>query len=127
MQTNQPNFWSIITSRIFFTIALIATVALVFGIIKSAIRKAEVSKQIQGLRSDIRSLESRNEQLARLIDYFKTDEFKEREARLRLGLQKPGEQVTIIPGVEDNKNEPAPVNIQENRPNWRKWFDYFFN
>ena len=61
-----------------------------FGIIKSAIRKAEVSKQIQGLRSDIRSLESRNEQLARLIDYFKTDEFKEREARLRLGLQKPG-------------------------------------
>jgi cell division protein FtsB len=120
-------FWSIVTSRIFFIIAGLALLGVSTGIVKSVVRRVEVEREISALKNDIKSLEGKNEDLAKLINYFQTPEFKEREARLRLGLQKPGENVVVIPGLEENgsgaTNTPTePIFV----PNWKKWVNYFF-
>lgn len=120
-------FWSIVTSRIFFIIAGLALLGVSTGIVKSVVRRVEVEREISALKNDIRSLEGKNEDLARLINYFQTPEFKEREARLRLGLQKPGENVVVIPRLGENgpgaTNTPTePIFV----PNWKKWVNYFF-
>lgn len=120
-------FWSIVTSRIFFIIAGLALLGVSTGIVKSVVRRVEVEREISALKNDIKSLEGKNEDLAKLINYFQTPEFKEREARLRLGLQKPGENVVVIPGLGENgpgaANTPTePIFV----PNWKKWVNYFF-
>jgi cell division protein FtsB len=120
-------FWSIVTSRIFFIIAGLALLGVSTGIVKSVVRRVEVEREISALKNDIKSLEGKNEDLAKLINYFQTPEFKEREARLRLGLQKPGENVVVIPGL--GENGPGVTNTSTESifvPNWKKWVNYFF-
>jgi len=127
---NSHTFWSIITSRIFLVITTLALVAVGVGIFKGAARRIEVQKEINALQKDIGALESKNDDLTKLLKYFGTAEFKEREARLRLGLQKPGENVVVIPGLEDSVDKPSGGVANQNditTPNWRRWLDYFFS
>jgi cell division protein FtsB len=125
--SSPTKFWSIITSRIFFIIASLAFLGVSIGIVKSVVRRVEVEREISALRTDIKSLEGKNEDLAKLINYFQTPEFKEREARLRLGLQKPGENVVVIPGLEESAiNSTNTSNDSVFVPNWKKWVNYFF-
>ncbi|HEX3082264.1 MAG TPA: hypothetical protein VHQ86_03350, partial [Candidatus Saccharimonadia bacterium] len=65
------------------------------------------------------------DQLSYDIQYFGTDAFRDREARSKLGLQLPGENVVIIPhastapapGASTTKAAPKKSNLQQ-------WFDF---
>ncbi len=117
-------FWSIATSRLFFTVALGALVAVSAGIINVAIRRNEIEREVETLKTELQQSESSNDELRRLIEYFSTPEYREREARLRLGLQKPGENVVVVPGVGEGA---AMLSTPESSlPNWQQWYNYFF-
>lgn len=119
-------FWSFITKRTFLIISAIAVLLITYGIVKSLTRRHELEIEITKLKADIDNYQAKNQELNRLIEYFNTNEFKEREARLRLGLQKPGETVVVIPELKsDVKNETADSN-SATEPNWQKWLNYFF-
>lgn len=118
-------FWAVITSRIFLGVAVLALGAIGYGLGKSIVRRVEIEHEVASLQHDINQLQSKNDELQRLINYFSTPEYKEREARLRLGLQKPGENVVIIPGLEGSAGGEAAAQPVE-LPNWRRWFNYFF-
>ncbi len=121
----QHTFWSVVTSRVFFVLALLALVGIGVGVGKSMLRRWEVEHEIGALQTDIHALQGKNEELSRLINYFQTPEFKEREDRLRLGLQKPGEQVVVIPGLGQGSTTTADT-PGSSEPNWRQWLRYFF-
>ncbi|MBU1039228.1 septum formation initiator family protein [Patescibacteria group bacterium] len=122
------DFWSIVTSRIFLLVALVAIVIIGVGITKSLLRRAELQKEINQLESDTAVLENKNSELGKLIDYLATEEFKEREARLRLGLQKPGETVVVIPSLTNTNSQTNLTNQQSTAElsNWQRWLNYFF-
>lgn len=126
--SQQSRFIAIISSRLFFVVALCAILLIVYGITRGVMRRVEVENQISALKNDIHSLETKNEELSRLITYFQTPEFKEREARLRLGLQKQGENVVVIPDLaQGNTNTSDSAVPQEQLPNWKLWLNYFFH
>ena len=126
--TKRYDFWSIVTSRLFLLIAVLAIVGIGLGITKGMLRRAELQKEISKLENDISTLQSKNNELSKLIDYLATEEFKDREARLRLGLQKPGETVVVIPNLTAG-NEIVGLGTSESlipTSNWQRWLDYFF-
>jgi len=60
-----------------------------------------------------------------MIKYLRSDEYVEREAREKLGMQKQGEQLVIVP---ENMNNLSVAGDQDmnNKKNWQLWLEYFF-
>ena len=90
-----------------------------------------MDSQISQLQGQIDTLQSRNGQLNGLIDYFKTNDFVEQEARTKLNLRKPGEQIIIVPesaSAKLNNQFALPKGFQiTSGANPQKWLAYFFN
>lgn len=85
-----------------------------------------LNRHIETLRGEISLLEAQQEQLNYNISYYKTDSFKDREARAKLGLQLPGEGVLILPnphqsGAASPTNGTNPV---QHRSNFGQWLDF---
>lgn len=118
--------WAVVTSRLFLIIALIAISIVGVALLKGWRRSQELAKEVESLHSKISIYEQKNQEMDDLINYFQTDDFAEREARLRLNLKLPGEQVAILPGtggVDDSSLETS-QSLYNN--NWQKWWNYFF-
>ncbi len=96
------------------------------NIIKITSKRYKIKKEIDMLENEINDLNKQNNELTELIEYLNTLSFKEKEARLKLGLQKEGEKTVIITSpyselkTEEEKKDLTPANIF-------KWLDYFFN
>ncbi len=109
----------------------IAYVALSVG--RSVIKNYQINQRIQSLEEQIAELKQEKSYLANLIEYYKTDTFKELRSREELGYQKPDEHVLSVP-VESGdvplgaKNFVANMTNENDRPipNYQKWYYYFF-
>lgn len=85
----------------------------------------DLEKQIETLRQKISVLQAQKDELSYNISYYQTDSFKERQARTRLGLQQPGENVVILPSPIPSATTAAdPNKAKNNRSNLRKWLDF---
>jgi len=65
------------------------------------------------------------------ISYFKTDEYKERLAREKLGLQAPGEQVVIVGRGDIAQGRATALDGQADirlpqRSHLEEWLDFLF-
>ena len=95
-------------------------------------RRYQIQKEIDDLKVQAEKKERENQKLLGMIEYFKTQDFQEKEAKEKLSVQKEGEKVLLVSG--DRKNEPVGEEEvstgkppqQDNRTNLRKWWDYFF-
>ncbi len=85
----------------------------------------DLEKQIDTLRQKISVLQAQKDELSYNISYYKTDSFKERQARTRLGLQQPGENVVILPSPGPATTSVAdPNKAKTKRSNLRQWLDF---
>lgn len=89
------------------------------------IRKA---RRLDILKAEVAQLEQKREELEATAEYYKTDDFIEKEARDKLNMVKPGEKIVII---TDDKSQGGEVatdqeTIEEQIPNWEKWRRLFF-
>jgi cell division protein FtsL len=113
-----------------------AIVMISLALTQETYRRYQIQKEIDDLKTQAEKKERDNEQLKGVIEYFKTDDFQEREAKEKLSVQKEGEKVLLVkgdrPGENSNNNSgqtgvvsnsPEP---KDNRTNLRKWWDYFF-
>ena len=85
-----------------------------------------LSRQIETENGQINLLKAQQDQLRYNISYYKTESFKDREARAKLGLQLPGEGVLILPSPHTSgdakagvTSEPAPV-----KSNIGQWMEF---
>ena len=86
-----------------------------------------IEQEISTLKDEIAALGQGNKEILDLISYFKTPEFKERQARSLLSLQKPGEFAVALPPREDVNLDGGPNEEKpEGSSNLLKWWDYFF-
>lgn len=118
-------------------------------LVRSVWQNITLKQSIQKLNEQIATLEDNKSNLNNLLIYYRSDSFKELEARKKLGMKKPGEKVVILPIEPSETNSPAvageqtatpsnfPEEVQKEQktissnkeenplPNWRLWWDYF--
>lgn len=117
-------------SGIFLALGLIISVFIFSGFLKITWQKTEIQREIDKLKTEAGKLEADNKYFSDILDYVGSESFKEREMRLKLNLQKEGEKVIII-SDESEKIKAEQGTAKENadtavKPNYKKWWDYFF-
>lgn len=115
-------------------VVVMGTITIFFAvsIVRELLQGHQVGRQVKSLKTELSKQQLRQEQLQTMIDYLSSPTFQEREARLQLGLKKPGERVVVVPPETDNTNNNingqvatvAGDNARPTAPN--RWWDYFF-
>lgn len=119
-------------SKFLTVIAFLIVIYAIFGLSRTIWQSYKIKKQMKSLEKEIEYLQAENTKLSNLIDYYKTETYKEKEARRLLGYQKPGEKVVIIPEIEEKIQEDKKQNGQnqevkkDSKNNYQKWWDFFF-
>jgi len=83
----------------------------------------ELDRRIDDLENQIEKTEELSAQLEKNADYYKSDEYKEEQARIKLNYKKPGEEVILIYESSEEGDKPEKV---IDLPNWKKWLEYLF-
>lgn len=121
-------------SRGFVVILLVVVVFLSVSVAQETVRRLQTKYEIEKLEADVARLEKRNTEIKDVIALLSTSTSQEKEARVKLGKQAPGEQVVIIPGTSEKKDiilpdsdiiEYIPTNTYESNPT--KWKRYFID
>lgn len=140
-EKTKKSFWQrILYSQLVIIIGIIIIVLFSVGISKKMYRQHQINNEIAELKKETEKLEKNNQELYSLIDYLKSNDFLESEARTKLGLMKDGEKVSVISDNIKTVVEPEPLN-DKNRAkdgeglkkeqivpasNPQKWLSYFF-
>jgi len=119
-----------------FNLALIIFLSVILG--REFVRGQEIERQISALQAEAQALAVRNVEISELRTAFQSESFIEREARLKLGLKKPGEELAVVQaksaalvfGESTGENNPLTVLAPEALApvaNPTKWWYYFFD
>lgn len=128
----------ILRSKIATIVLVILITVSVFHSIRILYITYETESQIAKLRSQIEDHKKQQEKLLNLQKFLQSDFFAEREARIKLGMKKPGEFVAVLPPIEkSNANEEsfnssdtkdsADQQIRTSIKNSTHWWNYFFS
>jgi len=117
---------------------LIIFLGISFG--REIIRNHSIGSEIAHLQQQADSLVAQNIEISELKTAIQTESYIEREARLKLGMKKPGETVYIIQQeqdpsqtqITDNPNDPLGLVLTDSEEtmavaNPTKWWYYFFD
>ena len=131
-QAHHKNFIKkLLSSKVFLFFIVLALIGLVISLGQESYRKYQLTKEINGLKSEIERLEGKNQQLADLMEYFQEGSYLEKEARLKLNLKKPGEKVVVISQptvaeVDERIVAETEKEVSHETTNFWKWWEYFF-
>ena len=116
-------------SQIFFTlIALTLLVMMLIPVYKNWQERKAIDQEISEIQKEIEQYENSNQELRQMLNYLESEESLEAQARLNLGLKKPGEEVVVIKkDIEDKEGVNKINNKKEDLSNSQLWFRYFFN
>ena len=93
----------------FFGVLILGVVGfLVVSNFRISQKRAALNSQIEWLKEEISAAQERKQQLEAQINQSSGEAYLEREARERLNLKKPGEEVVIVlPSAEQETSESA--------------------
>jgi cell division protein FtsB len=129
-------------TRWFLMVNLLLILFVIFSFAREIIHSRDIAAQIETLQKQSKELEVQHFAIADLKNAVQTESFVEREARLKLGLKKPGEsliilkneqkqQVTTSSGKSGDPQSAALTTdaLAAEKPlaNSTKWWYYFFN
>lgn len=129
---NQSFFRRILRSKLLIGTEIVILILISVALAKELFRRQQIEGEVSDLKKEIESLEKNRLELTGLAQYFNSQAYKEEQARQKLGLQKPGESVIIMP---DTKNEvlqtqggevKSTAMASQESSNPQKWWDYFF-
>ena len=90
-------------------------------------RNNDLQSDITSLNQEIAQLKEDQTELAYKVAYYQTDEFKDKEARAKLGLMKDGEAVLILPPPAPAPKQAAGATTGTPTPkksNIAQWLDF---
>lgn len=128
--------------------AVVAAVLILIGWVlyvssKQVERNRRIQEEIGALETEATKIHRENETLSERISYFASDDFREQEAKKKLGLKKTEETVVEVKptrldqgllALEKNEGEASWKEPQalsgnsegENVANYKKWWKVFF-
>lgn len=124
--------------RAAFFIGFLLFFVFTFGLTKEIVNRRQIDRQLADYQSRISQLQLENSSLAIKISSWDQSGELEANARLKLGLEKPGEQTIIIARASSNSSGLATKSNQEvvdlapkvaasqYESNVTKWWKYLF-
>ena len=98
-----------------FTFVLIFAVGfLIYLTARDYPKKLETKRQLEDLENKIVVLKKDEEKQKNLVEYFNTESYLEKQARLRLNLKKEGEEVVFVYRKDEEKEDEIKENNNEN-------------
>jgi len=92
-------------------------------------RQIHIRGELSHLQSQMITLETENQRLLNELEKIQTDFFKEKAAREKMGLRKPGERmIVVLPS--DNLEQEKESNLKylgKKISNFKAWWDQFFS
>ncbi|HTK60287.1 MAG TPA: septum formation initiator family protein [Candidatus Baltobacteraceae bacterium] len=114
--------------RLRWLVAGLAVFAVLAGgaFVRETVRSRQIDHEIEALQNEAERLRVRNFQISALESSLSSGEFLEREARMKLGLQKEGEQAVVI-RKEETRAAAGAAEAEPPKPwsNTKKWWTYF--
>ncbi|MDP2638693.1 MAG: septum formation initiator family protein [Candidatus Azambacteria bacterium] len=123
---NPTIYKKLVKSRVFFLFLIPVLLALLVGIFQQFYYRYQISKDLDKINNEIADFKKQKEDLEALVDYYKNESNLENEARVRLNLKKEGEKVVIILPTATSTSENSIFGNDENMPNYKQWWYYFF-
>src|SRR5689334_25188592 len=114
--------------RLRWLVAGLAVFAVLAGgaFIRESVRARQIDHEIASLKAEAERLRVRNFEVSALESSLSSGEFLEREARMKLGLQKAGEQAVVVRAAETHAaaaSAQGPESAHWSNP--KKWWTYF--
>jgi len=113
----------IFNSNIFIVALLLLLIFSFVKVTKGIVLRYKISQEIKQLEEQLTDLKDKTDKMNQLVTYLGTDEYIEKEARVKLNLRKPGE--TQVNLAKDQDDASAPIEVDD-LSNVEKWFNYFF-
>ncbi|MBI5794247.1 septum formation initiator family protein [Candidatus Uhrbacteria bacterium] len=146
MSNRSPFIQRLIRSRYLMVVNVLVILFLGMSLGRETVRSRAIDAQIADLQARADNLTKDNQAMLELQTAMQTESFIEREARLKLGLKKPGETVVVLrddeqdqaQGEETDPTDPLHYVIdpstgnpadgmQTDIGNPLKWWYYFFD
>ncbi|MEK7619216.1 MAG: septum formation initiator family protein [Patescibacteria group bacterium] len=122
----------LLISKFIILLAIPVLVLLLFKLGEVLVMSYETNKDIRSLEKTIGDLEKSQRELREFTSFLQSDFFAEKEARLKLGLQKEGEiAVALSSPAQMRKSSGSQEDIADRRDAAQKsnsilWWEYFF-
>jgi len=126
-------------SRFSRLLGIVLIILIAIGLVQEINNRRQIQQKIASLEAEIGQAQRENSDLSGLIASGQDRGYLEKEARLKLGLQKPGEKVILIlkPDADNSSDtlidptqkiigKELTVKPLDERSNLIKWRDYFF-
>lgn len=126
-------------NRLWFFAGLAVFLLLFFGLTTEIVNRRQVDKRISGYKNEIAQLKKENSALSDKISNWDESGELELNARVKLSLEKPGEQTIIINRADAQsdkltaiKSNQEVINLAvddssaDSVSNAEKWWEYFF-
>ncbi|PJA46269.1 hypothetical protein CO174_00480 [Candidatus Uhrbacteria bacterium CG_4_9_14_3_um_filter_50_9] len=125
--------------RFLFVVNLVVVLFLSLSLGREVVRHKTIQNEIQFMEAQAQTLAAANIEMSLLQSALQSESYIEREARLKLGMQLPGETVIVVQEqdtgtrtVAGDAADPFNLIIDEDDQfiqfaNRTKWWYYFFN
>ncbi|MEA3272556.1 MAG: septum formation initiator family protein [Patescibacteria group bacterium] len=115
-----------ITIPAMFCVVFIILVFVSISLVREIARNRIIDTEIKKIEDEAERLEVKNLEILELVKELEDTDFLEKEARLKLGLQKPGENVVVINRIGQEKQIFGESDSLNNKINPVRWRYYFF-
>jgi cell division protein FtsB len=112
--------------KIVFFIILITSVFIINNMVHSIYTLWQKKNLVVDAQNEVEREEQKNRELRGRLSLIQRPQFIEEEARNRLFMVKPGEQVVVLSEKDIRASDSVKPKPKDNRPNWKKWWDSFF-
>lgn len=117
---------SFLRSRVVLVLGVVVLGFIASSLYREYRRREAAQAEVRAMEEEIRELELQRQRLTDLLEQAETPAFVEREARLRLGLQLPGEEVLIVPEGAGTPNAERALGTEEPSSNLARWWRHLF-
>ncbi len=112
---------------IIFTTIIICLI-IINNLAHSIITTWEERRYLIEAQTSLKQEQKKHDQLTEQLKQVSQSQFVQEQARDKLLLVKPGENLVLIPsGTLNSVDASQPDQIQLQQPNWKQWWNYFFN
>lgn len=107
-------------------------IPIIIALTKETYKKNQIQKEIEGLQEKAKQIDKENTDIQEQISYLGSKDYQEKEAKDKLNLQNPSENVVVIkPSItkENQVEEKKAENVimeEKKVINPIKWWHYFF-